>query len=126
MPPRPGTSAQPPWEANHQCRSTSRIACLTPQSRCSRQRPNRRIPNTAASLGIPVRAGIGLRAAHHREVLAERPSIGWLEVHSENFFADGGQVLHVLDRARSFYPLSLHGVGLSLGSASGVVSLMRA
>jgi uncharacterized protein (UPF0276 family) len=66
---------------------------------------------------IPVRSGIGLRSPHQRQVLAKRPDVGWLEVHSENFFARGGQVLHVLERVRSHYPLSLHGVGLSLGSA---------
>jgi hypothetical protein len=66
---------------------------------------------------IPRRAGIGLRAPHYRQVLAERPDIGWLEVHSENYFGDGGQPLHYLERVRAHYPLSLHGVGLSLGSA---------
>jgi uncharacterized protein (UPF0276 family) len=45
------------------------------------------------------------------------PDIGWLEVHSENYFGDGGQPLHYLERVRGHYPLSLHGVGLSLGSA---------
>ena len=65
---------------------------------------------------IPTDAGIGWRAPHYRELLAERPNIGWLEVHSENFFGAGGQPLHFLERARSLYPLSLHGVGLSLGS----------
>ncbi len=66
------------------------------------------------------RAGIGLRAPHYREVLESRPDIGWLEVHSENFFGRGGQPLHILERVRELYPLSLHGVGLSLGSADGV------
>jgi uncharacterized protein (UPF0276 family) len=65
---------------------------------------------------IPARAGIGLRAPHYAEVLDTRPAIAWLEVHSENFFADGGRPLEVLQRVRSDYPLSLHGVGLSLGS----------
>jgi len=69
---------------------------------------------------IPPRAGIGLRAAHYRDLLAELPDVGWLEVHSENYFGDGGQPLHYLERARSRYPLSLHGVGLSLGSAQGL------
>ena len=64
---------------------------------------------------IPARAGIGLRACHHARVLAERPAIGWLEVHSENFFHDG-PALTTLTRIRADYPLSLHGVGLSLGS----------
>jgi uncharacterized protein (UPF0276 family) len=66
------------------------------------------------------RAGIGLRAPHYREVIETRPDIGWLEVHSENFFGRGGQPLHLLDRVREHYPLSLHGVGLSLGSVDGV------
>jgi uncharacterized protein (UPF0276 family) len=61
-------------------------------------------------------AGIGLRTPHVKRVLAERPPIGWFEVHSENYFADGGTVLAALDRIRVDYPLSLHGVGMSLGS----------
>lgn len=67
---------------------------------------------------VPARAGIGLRAPHYREVLETRPDIGWLEVHSENFFGAGGQPLYYLEQARDLYPLSLHGVGLSLGSSS--------
>jgi uncharacterized protein (UPF0276 family) len=65
---------------------------------------------------IPAEAGIGLRARHYREILEERPKIGWLEVHSENFFSDGGQPLYYLEKIRDHYPLSLHGVGLVLGS----------
>ncbi len=65
---------------------------------------------------IPARAGIGLRAPHYRDVLEQRPAVGWLEVHSENYFG-GGRPLAFLERARASYPLSLHGVGLSLGSA---------
>lgn len=65
---------------------------------------------------IPARAGIGLRAPHYAEVLDTRPAIPWLEVHSENFFADGGRSHEILTRIRNDYPLSLHGVGLSLGS----------
>lgn len=65
-------------------------------------------------------AGIGLRAAHYRSFLDGRPPIGWLEVHSENYFGAGGYDLHVLEHVRREYPLSLHGVGLSLGSADGL------
>lgn len=65
---------------------------------------------------IPARAGIGLRPPHYRQLLDELPDIGWLEVHSENYFADGGQPLYFLERLRHHYPVSLHGVGLSLGS----------
>lgn len=65
---------------------------------------------------IEPRAGIGLRAAHHSQLVTSRPNIGWIEAHSENYFASGGVHREALARARSLYPLSLHGVGLSLGS----------
>ncbi|KAA0208151.1 MAG: DUF692 domain-containing protein [Proteobacteria bacterium] len=65
---------------------------------------------------MPASAGIGLRAAHHADFLEARPDIPWVEVHSENFFADGGRQLQLLDTIRHDYGLSLHGVGLSLGS----------
>lgn len=65
-------------------------------------------------------AGIGLRQPHYREVLEGRPALGFVEVHSENFFAEGGAALAVLDTARAHYPVSLHGVGLGLGSAAGL------
>jgi uncharacterized protein (UPF0276 family) len=61
-------------------------------------------------------AGIGLRAPHYRAFLDGCPPVDWLEVHSENFFGDGGFDLHVLEHVRSRYPVSLHGVGLALGS----------
>src|SRR5437763_1578 len=66
------------------------------------------------------RAGIGLRQPHYAEVLEGRPPLGFVEVHSENFFADGGAALAVLHEARASYDVSLHGVGLALGSAAGV------
>ncbi len=66
---------------------------------------------------IPAAAGIGLRAPHVAQVLEERPTVPWFEVHSENYFAEGGAAHAALARIRADYPLSLHGVGLSLGSA---------
>ena len=63
--------------------------------------------------------GIGLRFPHHRVVLDERPAVGWFEVHPENYMG-GGAPLKYLDAIRRDYPLSLHGVGLSLGSADGL------
>jgi hypothetical protein len=69
---------------------------------------------------IPAAAGLGLRAPHVREVLATRPRTPWFEVHSENYFADGGPALASLERIRADYPLSLHGVGLSLGSTDAL------
>jgi len=65
--------------------------------------------------------GIGLRQPHYREVFDRRPGIGFVEVHSENFFLDGGASMRALERARELYPVSLHGVGLSLGSADRLV-----
>lgn len=65
-------------------------------------------------------AGIGLRPPHYRAVLDERPGVGWVEVHSENYFGRGGQPLAMLERVREIYPVSLHGVGMSLGSADGL------
>jgi len=60
-----------------------------------------------------------LRAAHYREFLAARPALGWVEVHSENYFGAGGYDRHVLEQVRAHYAVSLHGVGLGLGSAEG-------
>ena len=70
-------------------------------------------------LSIPATAGIGLRSPHISEMLTRRPSAGWLEVHAENYMGHGAGV-EALDRLRQIYPLSVHGVGLSLGSARGV------
>ena len=64
----------------------------------------------------PLRAGIGLRAIHHKEVVARSPQVGWFEAHSENYFARGGASRRVIEAVRARYPLSLHGVGLSIGS----------
>jgi len=64
--------------------------------------------------------GIGLRAVHYRPFLDSRPAVGWLEVHSENYFGEGGYDLHVLEQLRHRYPISLHGVALSVGSADGI------
>lgn len=70
---------------------------------------------TPASL--PCVAGIGLRAPHYREVLTNRPKLGWVEVHSENFFGGGAQ-LNTLLQVREHYPVSLHGVGMGLASVT--------
>lgn len=66
--------------------------------------------------------GIGLRQPHYEAVLDERAACAFVEVHSENFFADGGAALAALERARELYDVSLHGVGLGLGSAAGIDS----
>jgi uncharacterized protein (UPF0276 family) len=63
--------------------------------------------------------GVGLRAPHVAELIASRPRIGWLEVHTENYLG-GGPAVRALARVREDYPIALHGVGLSLGSAEGL------
>ena len=60
--------------------------------------------------------GVGLRSPHHQQILAEKPAIDWLEVHSENFFNASSSQRLLLDQLCDTYPLSFHGVGLSLGS----------
>jgi uncharacterized protein (UPF0276 family) len=73
-----------------------------------------------APTALPVSAGIGLRSPHVARVRADRPLVGWLEVHSENYFVDGGPAIAALEAIRRDYPISLHGVGLSLGSADAL------
>jgi uncharacterized protein (UPF0276 family) len=68
---------------------------------------------------IPARAGIGLRFQHHQAVLECPPDVSFMEVHTENYMG-GGAAIRCLEAARGNYPVSLHGVGLSLGSAEGL------
>lgn len=64
-------------------------------------------------------SGIGLRAPHVRELLDSKANVGFLEAHSENYFG-GGQPRKVLKQISEMYPVTLHGVGLSLGRADGL------
>lgn len=73
----------------------------------------------AVSHTIPASAGLGLRFRHHRAVIDEQPDVAWFEVHTENYMG-GGPAPQYLDRIRRDYRVSLHGVGLSLGSADGL------
>jgi uncharacterized protein len=68
---------------------------------------------------VPAKAGIGLRFQHHQAVLETAPDVAWMEVHTENYMG-GGAPLSCLDAIRRDYPIALHGVGLSLGSADGL------
>ncbi len=77
-------------------------------------------PPATAVLPSERLAGIGWRQPHYAQVLEQLPALAFLEVHSENFFAPGGAALAVLMAGRQHYPISLHGVGLSLGSAIGL------
>ena len=69
----------------------------------------------AQAPGLPLRAGLGLKAEHFTQVLETRPDIGFFEVHAENYMVAGGPFHHYLGLIREQYPLSLHGVGLSIG-----------
>ena len=77
------------------------------------------MPVPSPSPSLPAVAGIGLRSPHIREVLERRPSAGWLEVHAENYMGHG-VAARQLEKLRESYPLSIHGVGLSLDSARGI------
>jgi hypothetical protein len=80
--------------------------------------PDRSFPPLPAGEGL--RAGIGLRAIHHAEILTSLPHVGFFEAHSENYFATGGALPRLLGRIRERYPLSFHGVGLSIGSTDAL------
>lgn len=64
---------------------------------------------------IPLRAGVGLKAEHYRTILDTKPDIGFFEVHAENYMGAGGPPHRYLSAINELYPLSLHGVGLSIG-----------
>jgi uncharacterized protein (UPF0276 family) len=71
------------------------------------------------SRGLPDTAGVGLRLPHVAEVVATRPTVGWLEVHPENFLANP-HALELLTELSRHYPISVHTVGISIGSADGI------
>ena len=77
------------------------------------------LPTRSGCSPIAARAGDGLRFRHHQEVLDSHPAAAWFEVHTENYMG-GGTAPAVLDAIRRDYPVSLHGTGLSLGSAEGL------
>lgn len=69
---------------------------------------------------MQARAGAGLKPAHYAAILDDRPDVGWFEVHAENYMGAGGPPHVFLERIRALYPLSVHGVGLSIGSAGSL------
>lgn len=70
----------------------------------------------AAENTVPLRAGVGLKAEHYRTIVETRPELGFFEVHAENYMGAGGPPHRYLSAIRERYPLSLHGVGLSIGA----------
>lgn len=81
-----------------------------PKQQAAAERP-------ASGQSMPLHAGIGLRAPHHRPLLETRPgSVAWLEIHAENYMG-GGAARHYLEQLRALWPVSVHGVGLGLGGS---------
>lgn len=73
---------------------------------------------SAQAINLPARAGVGLKPQHFRQIVETWPDLGFFEIHAENFMVDGGPFHHYLTRIREQYPLSIHGVGLSIGGES--------
>lgn len=73
-----------------------------------------------ADKSLPKTAGLCLKPQHYHDILSGQPNVGWFEVHAENYLGDGGAPLHYLEKIRQHYPLSIHGVGMSIGSADGL------
>jgi uncharacterized protein (UPF0276 family) len=73
-------------------------------------------PSSSPKDHIPARAGVGLKAEHYRTIIDTAPDVGFFEVHAENYMGAGGPPHRYLSAIRERYPLSLHGVGLSIGA----------
>jgi uncharacterized protein (UPF0276 family) len=71
---------------------------------------------TPAGVGLPPRSGLGLKPRHVQQILASLPEVGFVEIHAENYMGDGGPLHRQLEQVRTRYDLSVHGVGLSIGS----------
>jgi uncharacterized protein len=74
------------------------------------------LPSACAKGRIPARGGVGLKAEHYRTIVETLPDVGFFEVHAENYMGAGGPLHRYLSAIRERYPLSLHGVGLSIGA----------
>lgn len=68
-----------------------------------------------AAAAVPSCAGAGLKPVHYRDILDGASSVGFFEVHAENYMGAGGPPHRFLEAIRARYPISLHGVGLSIG-----------
>lgn len=79
------------------------------------ERSTRDAGENAENAGLPAAGGLGLKPEHYRDILDTTPNVGFFEVHAENYMGDGGPPHRYLEAIRERYPLSLHGVGLSIG-----------
>ncbi|MGH1485907.1 MAG: MNIO family bufferin maturase [Cellvibrionaceae bacterium] len=78
------------------------------------------LSKTRSNTALPNTVGVSLKAQHYQHIIDNRPDIGWFEVHPENYMGAGGLPHHFLSQINEHYPISMHGVGLSLGSADGI------
>ncbi len=69
---------------------------------------------------LPTRTGLSFKPQHFQAIQAQLPALGFFEVHPENYMSPGGKHLHMLENLAEHYALSMHGVGLSLGSSGGL------
>ncbi|MBX5151732.1 DUF692 domain-containing protein [Rhizobium lentis] len=76
--------------------------------------------STTRPVLLPARGGLGLKPEHYETILADLPDLGFFEVHAENYMGAGGPPHRYLQAITEHYPLSLHGVGLSIGSPRGL------
>lgn len=74
------------------------------------------VPQPVGAAALPLRAGVGLKSCHFRDILETHPDMGFFEIHAENYMVEGGPLHHYLTRIRERYPLSVHGVALSIGA----------
>lgn len=74
----------------------------------------------ALAATLPARAGVGLKPEHFKKIIETWPDLGFFEIHAENYMVDGGPFHHYLTRIREHYPLSIHGVGLSIGGETSL------
>ena len=71
----------------------------------------------SSSFGLPIEnPGVSFKPRYYEEASAEEHALGWFEIHAENYMIDGGPVRNQLQQLRRDYPISCHGVGLSIGS----------
>ena len=64
---------------------------------------------------LPNAPGVGFKARHFDDLIATPGPVQWVEIHAENYMGDGGRPLAQLRALRNVMPVSLHGVGLSIG-----------
>ena len=79
-----------------------------------------RDPSCSISRPVPRRAGVGLKPEHFGHIFSQKPDMGFFEIHAENYMGEGGLPHRALTAIRQDYPLSVHGVGLSIGAERGL------